>query len=169
MRRWRLLLVDDHALFREGLSQLLAYEEDFVVVGHADDADGCVRCHDLFQGSDVEIARQCVEAVAQRFRHRHAVSPAFQKLGVALFARQPDALDAGQQADFSDDAATIETPSLLWAPAGDRPMTPEFRREKVAAIISGSTVEIVEESAHYLPLEQPAKIAARIERFLEEL
>jgi len=80
-----------------------------------------------------------------------------------------ESLVAWQQADFSDEAATIETPTLILAPAGDRPMTPEFLREKVAAIISGSTFEIVEESAHYLPLEQPAKIAARIERFLEEL
>jgi len=37
--RWRLLLVDDHALFREGLAGLFAYEEDFVVVGQAGDAD----------------------------------------------------------------------------------------------------------------------------------
>jgi DNA-binding NarL/FixJ family response regulator len=36
--RWRLLLVDDHALFREGLAGLFAYEDDFVVVGEAGDA-----------------------------------------------------------------------------------------------------------------------------------
>ena len=34
----RLLLVDDHALFREGLSALLAYQDDFSVVGEAEDA-----------------------------------------------------------------------------------------------------------------------------------
>lgn len=38
MDRWRLLLVDDHALFREGLAGLFAYEDDFVVVGEAGDA-----------------------------------------------------------------------------------------------------------------------------------
>jgi DNA-binding NarL/FixJ family response regulator len=37
---WRLLLVDDHALFREGLAGLLAYQDDFKVVGQAEDADG---------------------------------------------------------------------------------------------------------------------------------
>jgi DNA-binding NarL/FixJ family response regulator len=37
--RWRLLLVDDHALFREGLAGLFAYQEDFTVVGEAEDAD----------------------------------------------------------------------------------------------------------------------------------
>lgn len=35
----RLLLVDDHALFREGLVNLFRYESDFTVVGEADDAD----------------------------------------------------------------------------------------------------------------------------------
>lgn len=34
----RLLLVDDHALFREGLIALLSYQEDFTVVGEAEDA-----------------------------------------------------------------------------------------------------------------------------------
>jgi two-component system nitrate/nitrite response regulator NarL len=36
--RWRLLLVDDHALFREGLAGLFAYQDDFLVVGEAGDA-----------------------------------------------------------------------------------------------------------------------------------
>lgn len=34
-----MLLVDDHALFREGLASLLAYQDDFTVVGEAGDAD----------------------------------------------------------------------------------------------------------------------------------
>jgi DNA-binding NarL/FixJ family response regulator len=36
---WRLLLVDDHALFREGLAGLFAYQDDFLIVGEASDAD----------------------------------------------------------------------------------------------------------------------------------
>ena len=39
MDRWRLLLVDDHALFREGLAGLFAYQDDFVLVGEADSAE----------------------------------------------------------------------------------------------------------------------------------
>jgi DNA-binding NarL/FixJ family response regulator len=35
----RLLLVDDHALFREGLAGLFTYQADFDVVGEAGDAD----------------------------------------------------------------------------------------------------------------------------------
>jgi CheY-like chemotaxis protein len=43
MERWRLLLVDDHALFREGLAGLFAYQDDFLVVGEAGDAASAVR------------------------------------------------------------------------------------------------------------------------------
>src|SRR5712671_462234 len=39
MDRWRLLLVDDHALFREGLAGLFAYQDDFLLVGEAGDAE----------------------------------------------------------------------------------------------------------------------------------
>lgn len=39
MPRLRLLLVDDHALFRDGLAALLSYQEDFLVVGEAETAE----------------------------------------------------------------------------------------------------------------------------------
>lgn len=42
MRPLRLLLVDDHALFREGLISLLSYQDDFTVVGEAADAESAV-------------------------------------------------------------------------------------------------------------------------------
>jgi DNA-binding NarL/FixJ family response regulator len=42
MPRWQLLLVDDHALVRDGLASLLAYQDDFEVVGEAADADSAV-------------------------------------------------------------------------------------------------------------------------------
>jgi len=42
MQPLRLLLVDDHALFREGLTALLSYHDDFSVVGEADDAQSAL-------------------------------------------------------------------------------------------------------------------------------
>ncbi len=42
MPPWRLLLVDDHALFREGLISLLSYQDDFTVVGEAEDAESAL-------------------------------------------------------------------------------------------------------------------------------
>jgi len=38
----RLLLVDDHALFRDGLAALLSYQDDFTVVGEAGDTEGAL-------------------------------------------------------------------------------------------------------------------------------
>jgi DNA-binding NarL/FixJ family response regulator len=38
----RVLLVDDHALFREGMASLLGYEDDFEVVGQAPDGEGAL-------------------------------------------------------------------------------------------------------------------------------
>jgi DNA-binding NarL/FixJ family response regulator len=42
MQPLRLLLVDDHALFREGLISLLSYQDDFNVVGEAEDAESAL-------------------------------------------------------------------------------------------------------------------------------
>jgi DNA-binding NarL/FixJ family response regulator len=42
MQALRLLLVDDHALFREGLASLLSYQDGFTVVGEAEDAEGAL-------------------------------------------------------------------------------------------------------------------------------
>ena len=42
MQPLRLLLVDDHALFREGLISLLSYQDYFTVVGEAEDAESAL-------------------------------------------------------------------------------------------------------------------------------
>jgi DNA-binding NarL/FixJ family response regulator len=42
MPRWRLLLVDDHALFRDALTSLISYQDDFEVIGEAGDAESAV-------------------------------------------------------------------------------------------------------------------------------
>jgi len=48
MQPLRLLLVDDHALFREGLISLLSYQNDFTIVGEAEDAESAlVQAHAL--------------------------------------------------------------------------------------------------------------------------
>jgi pimeloyl-ACP methyl ester carboxylesterase len=48
-------------------------------------------------------------------------------------------------------------------------MTPEFLKANVADVISGSTLEVIENSGHYAPLDQPALLAKRIARFVDEL
>src|SRR5581483_11502234 len=52
MERIRLLLLDDHVLFRESLSRLLASEPDFVMVGHCGTTAEAL---DLIQRERVDI------------------------------------------------------------------------------------------------------------------
>jgi pimeloyl-ACP methyl ester carboxylesterase len=80
-----------------------------------------------------------------------------------------ESFESWTKLDFADEAATIDTPTLVLAAAGDRPMTPELVRERVAGLISGSRLVVIEEAAHYLPLEQPERVAGLIERFIDEL
>jgi DNA-binding NarL/FixJ family response regulator len=49
MKRLRLLLVDDHALFREGLAALLSYQDDFELAGQAEDAEAAVKQVEVLQ------------------------------------------------------------------------------------------------------------------------
>jgi two-component system, NarL family, nitrate/nitrite response regulator NarL len=49
VERQRLLLADDHALFRDGLARLFAYEEDFDVVGQADSATSAIEAAQRLQ------------------------------------------------------------------------------------------------------------------------
>jgi pimeloyl-ACP methyl ester carboxylesterase len=80
-----------------------------------------------------------------------------------------ESFESWQGAAFADEAATIETPTLILAPSHDRPMTPELSREKVADVIAGSQFEVLSETGHYAPVERPELIAKRIEAFLDEL
>ena len=77
--------------------------------------------------------------------------------------------DSWRSLDFAAEAATIDTPTLVLAPAGDRPMTPEFSRQHVVDVIDGAHMIVIEEAGHYLPLEQPERVATLIARFVDEL
>jgi DNA-binding NarL/FixJ family response regulator len=72
MQPLRLLLVDDHALFREGLISLLSYQDDFTVVGEAEDADGALQqVHALKPDivlMDVELPGEDGVTVTQRLK-----------------------------------------------------------------------------------------------------
>jgi pimeloyl-ACP methyl ester carboxylesterase len=80
-----------------------------------------------------------------------------------------ESFDSWAHLDFATEAATIDTPTLVLAPAADRPMTPEFTRERVANVIPGSRLVVIDEAGHYLPLEQPERVAALIARFVGDL
>lgn len=75
MRKLRLLLVDDHALFRDGLASLLSYRGDFEIIGEAADGREAIRqavlLHpdvvlmdiDMPDIDGIEAARQIKEAL----------------------------------------------------------------------------------------------------------
>ncbi len=71
--------------------------------------------------------------------------------------------------DFEDEARTIDTPTLVIAPAEDRPMSPQWVRSRVVDVIAGSRLEVVPRSGHYVPLERPETIAGLIEGFVASL
>jgi DNA-binding NarL/FixJ family response regulator len=68
----RLLLVDDHALFREGLISLLSYQDDFIVVGEAEDAESALEQVRALQQDivlmDVELPGEDGVAATQRLK-----------------------------------------------------------------------------------------------------
>jgi DNA-binding NarL/FixJ family response regulator len=72
MQPLRLLLVDDHALFREGLISLLSYQNDFTVVGEAEDAESALERARALNPDvvlmDVELPGENGVSVTQRLK-----------------------------------------------------------------------------------------------------
>ena len=72
MQLLRLLLVDDHALFREGLISLISYQDDFTVVGEAEDAESALEQARTLKPDivlmDIELPGEDGVAVTQRLK-----------------------------------------------------------------------------------------------------
>ena len=72
MQPLRLLLVDDHALFREGLISLLSYQDDFSVVGEAEDAESALEKARALNPDivlmDIELAGEDGVSATQRLK-----------------------------------------------------------------------------------------------------
>ena len=72
MHPLRLLLVDDHALFRDGLTSLISYQEDFTVVGEAEDAESALQQARAIKPDivlmDVELPGEDGVAATQRMK-----------------------------------------------------------------------------------------------------
>ncbi len=72
MKPLRLLLVDDHALFREGLTSLLSYQDDFIVVGEAEDAESALKQARTLQPDvvlmDIELPGEDGATATQRLK-----------------------------------------------------------------------------------------------------
>jgi len=70
---------------------------------------------------------------------------------------------------FADEAATIETPTLILAPEFDRPMTPAVTRERAADLIARSQFAVIAGAGHLAQVDRPDAVADALERFVMEL
>lgn len=82
----RIAVIDDHALFREGLREILETQEDFEVVGEAGDSEGAVALVEREQPEvvllDVEIPGDDATQTVTRMR---AISPESQIIILSMY------------------------------------------------------------------------------------
>ncbi|HEV3157006.1 MAG TPA: alpha/beta hydrolase [Candidatus Baltobacteraceae bacterium] len=71
--------------------------------------------------------------------------------------------------NFRSELGRIRAPTVVIAPEGDQPMTPQLMRERLADPIIGSRFVVLPDSGHYAPVEQPFAVAAEIRAALLSL
>jgi len=73
----------------------------------------------------------------------------------------------GMSEDISAEVPKIAVPTLVLAGELDRLDSVEQHRHEIIARIPGSTLEIIAESGHLLPIDQPVRVAKAITDFVE--
>ena len=137
----RLLVVDDHTLFRRGLTALLSQDERFIVVGEAGDSGEALRCAarekpDLILLDNHMPGVRGVDAIAGL----KEVAPLAQVLMLTVSEDEDDlaaALNAGAEGYLlktinSEDLCE----SIVKVAAGDSVVSPEMTSKLVAAFRS---------------------------------
>jgi two-component system nitrate/nitrite response regulator NarL len=139
----RLLVVDDHTLFRRGLTALLSQDERFIVVGEAGDSGEALRCAARDQPDLILLDNHLpgvrgVDAIAGL----KEVAPLAQVLMLTVSEDEDDltaALNAGAEGYLlktinSEDLCE----SIVKVVAGDSVVSPEMTRKLVAAFRSAA-------------------------------
>lgn len=103
-KRIRILLVDDHALVREGLGEILATEKDFQVIGEAADSESTLESVVALQPDivllDVEIPGSDVTTTVRRIIAlgiRGYLHKSIKRLGLIAAIRSASANDDREQ------------------------------------------------------------------------
>ena len=134
----RLLIVDDHPLFREGLTHALAAEREFVVVAQAGDGETALR---LWQehGPDVTIMDVSMHGLngIETLRRLREAEPAARVLMLTSSEEQQDAVEALEAGAAGYITKTVGFERLLEAirevTKGGRPIGEAIARRLAAA------------------------------------
>jgi pimeloyl-ACP methyl ester carboxylesterase len=70
--------------------------------------------------------------------------------------------------EAGDVLPTIRCPTLVLCGRQDN-WSPVARHEELARLISGSRLEIIEDSGHMTPMEQPARVSAALLDWLQQI
>ena len=129
----RILLVDDHALLRRGLADLISYEKDMTVIGEAGDGEAAFyAAMDLKPDLVVmDLMMPVVDGVEATRRIKEAL-PDTRILVLTTFGTSADvarAVEAGASGAIMKDASTDEQLSAIReVAAGGRVIAPEIKR-----------------------------------------
>ena len=129
----RILLVDDHALLRRGLADLIRYEKDMSVVGEAGDGETAVNAAVSLKPDLVvmDLMMPVVDGV-EATRRIKAVLPSTHVLILTTFGTSADvarAISAGATGAIMKDASTDEQlAAIRTVAAGGTVFSPEIRR-----------------------------------------
>jgi len=173
----RVMLVDDHAIVRKGLEQLLGTADDIAVVGSvADGADAGARATEL--APDVVLMDLSMPGVdgVEATRRLMAEAPHIRVVVLTSFADQPlilAALEAGASGYILKDAAPDELIGAVRAAAeGGAPLDPKVARvlldqrraPNTAATLSAREQEVLDLVAEGLANKQIARRLGIAER-----
>ena len=129
----RILLVDDHALLRRGLADLLRYESDLAVVGEAGDGEAAVEAAMRLKPDLVvmDLMMPVVDGVEATRRIKEAL-PETNILILTTFGTSADvarAVATGASGAIMKDAATdVQLAAIRTVAAGGKVFSPEITR-----------------------------------------
>ena len=138
MKKPRILLVDDHALLRRGLADLLRYESDLAVVGEAGDGEAAVEAAMRLKPDLVvmDLMMPVVDGVEATRRIKEAL-PETNILILTTFGTSADvarAVAAGASGAIMKDAATdVQLAAIRTVAAGGKVFSPEITRSMADA------------------------------------
>jgi len=167
---WRVLLVDDHALFREGLEGLISYQEDFKVVGQAEDAIGAVALAQELRPDvvlmDIDLPGEDGVSATRRIK---SVVPGTTVVMLTAYDdtdRLLEALKAGAQGYLLKNIRSTELlDQLRGLAAGEAPISRRIATRMLEELRRGRDAEGIEPDAEMTPreLEVLELVAARLQ------